>query len=86
MGRPEASIPVAQVSFSNEWSGPQKLAIGSVKNIEKTIPVGLQKQVTCRTVLFLIDQDRSFIRVVIVEVMWRELEVPFHFSSVRIKG
>ncbi len=84
MGRPDASTSLAQFSLSHEGCSLQELAIGPVENIEKAVAIGLHQQATGYAVLFDIHQHGSLIGVVVIEVVWSELEIPFQFSGVGV--
>src|SRR5579864_841066 len=67
-----------------ERSGSKKLTVRSVENIKETVAVGLEKQMTHGSVLFLIHQYRRFVGVVVIQVMRCELEIPLQLPGVGI--
>src|SRR5579864_1443342 len=74
------------IQFLHERSRVQKSSIGPVENIEKAIPVGLYQQASPRAALLRIHQDRGFIRIVVVQIVRRELEVPFQFARIGVES
>lgn len=86
IGRPFGSTAFAPVQFVDERSGVEELAIGSVENVEKTVAVSLHEQMAGLPLLLQIHQHRGFVCVVVIDIVGRELEVPFELSGVGIEG
>src|SRR5579864_9263142 len=76
--------PSSPGQLLHKRSGSQKLTVGSVENIEETVAVGLEKQMTHLVVLFSVHQYRGFVGVVVIHVMRSELEIPLQLPGVRI--
>ena len=72
------------VQLLHKRGGVEEFAIGAVENIKKSVAVGLHQQPTGRAVIFDIDKHRRFIGVIVIEVVRRELEVPFQLPGVGI--
>ena len=67
------------IQFLDKRRRVKKLALGAVENIKITIPVGLHQKVLHGSVFPGIDQDRSFSRIVVIQIVRRELKVPLQF-------
>src|SRR5215469_815512 len=67
------------IQLLNKGARPQKLAVCTVEDVKKTVAVSLQQQMLRRAALFYVDQHWSFGRVIVVQVVGRELEIPHQF-------
>src|ERR1700722_13069290 len=74
------------VEFVDERFCAQKLSGSAIENVEKPVAVGLHQEVSRYPALVDVNQHRSFIRVEGVQVVRRELEIPFQFAGVGIQS
>src|SRR5579871_2461556 len=66
--------------------GGEEFAGLAIEHIKEAVAIGPQQQLARPAAKVGIDQDRHLRRVPIVQVMGRELEVPFEFSGIGIEG
>ena len=70
---------------SNEFLGEQQFAVGAIEDVEKTVPVRMQKQLSLLSAIRGVDEDIGLGRIPIANIVRRELVVPLQFSGGRIE-
>lgn len=85
-GTPGSIDSVGPGNFFKKGRRPQELASAPVQNIEKSVAVGLQEQVTCASIFFDVHQHGCLISVVVIDVVRSELEIPFQLPGSGIDG
>src|SRR5882672_328132 len=73
------------IQFVNKWSRRQKFTIRAIEYVEESISVSLHEQFPRPPFVGKIDQNRGFRRVVVKQIMRRELEVPLEPTRVGIQ-
>ena len=70
---------------SNEFLGEQQFAVRAIEDVEKTVPVRMQEQLSLLPAIRGVDEDIGLIRIPIANIVRRELVVPLQFSCGRIE-
>ena len=58
----------------------QELAVSAIEHVEEAVAVGLHEQLARLTLPVRIDQRRRLLRVVVPDIVRRELEVPLQLA------
>src|SRR5262249_40502655 len=69
-----------------KWGGVEKCSVCAIKNIEKSVAIGLHQKMLHGAVFLRVNQNRRFRGVVVVQIVWSELKVPLDFASVWINS
>ena len=82
-------------AFGREAAGPghvlrvllaeQELAVGAIEHVEESVAVGLHQELARPALPGGIDQRRRLLRVVVPDIVRRELKVPLQLSGFRIQ-
>src|SRR5207302_8025504 len=70
----------------DQFRAAQKLARGSIENIEESVAIGMQYHLAHLAAELHVDQDGPALGVPIVRVVRRELEVPLPLPCIEIQG
>src|SRR5579864_1980758 len=74
------------IEFVHEWKSREKLSTNAVQNVEKSIAIGLDKQLSRLPPVVSVDQDGSLRCIVVIQVVRRKLKIPFELSRIRVQG
>ena len=85
IGQPEASTPFGPRQFFHERSCASTR--WSVENIEESVAVRLHQKMSERSAVFGIHQHGCFVRVIVVQVVGRELKIAISiFPVLKVDG
>ena len=84
IGRPFASRPLAQFTFTNGLPC-EKFPGGAIQHVEKSVAIAPQHQLARRALPIRVDQHGDLHRVVVVRIVRRELEMPFELAGIGIE-
>ena len=84
MGRPCASMPLAQFKLGDKGNGGEKLSVGAIEDVKKSVTIRLEQQFSRLALINGIDEHGSFGGVIVVEIVGRELKIPFHLAGVGV--
>src|SRR5262249_258653 len=70
---------------SHEFLREQQLAVSAIENVEKTVPVGMQKELSLVATIHRVDEDIGLIRILVASIVRSELVVPLEFSCGRLE-
>ena len=82
MGLPESSMPSAQVC-STKGSPSKNCPFVRIQDVEESIAIALHQQFSGPAPEHFVDQQQRLLRVPVVGVVRRELEVPLEHSRLR---
>ena len=63
----------------------QELAVGAVEHVEVAVAIGLHEQLARPALPGRVDEHERLLRVVVVHIVRRELEMPLQLSGLRIE-
>ena len=84
IGRPFASMPSAHVCFAYCADG-EILAGRAIEHVVEAVAIGLRDQLPLASVDRRVEEHQRLVRVPVVHVVGRELEVPLHLAVRRIE-
>ncbi len=84
IGRPFASMPSAHVCFAYGDDG-EKLAGRAIEHVVEAVAIGLRDQLALAAVDRRVEEHERLVRIPVVHVFGRELEVPLHLAGRRIE-
>ena len=75
-----------RLAGSTNFSAQQELSVGAVEDIEEPVAIGVQQEFAGFSSILRVDQHRRLGRIPVVDIVRRELIVPFQLSGIGIQS
>ena len=82
---PSAPKPLVQFIFPDEGLGHQEFAVVPVEHVKEAVAIGLEQQLARPATIVGVHQDHWFGRIPVVQIMRRELVIPFQFAGLDVQ-
>src|SRR5439155_797060 len=71
--------------FFKEGHGRKKFSAGTIQKVDKPVAICLHQQFVLLALINSINEHRRLGRVVVKQIMWSELKIPFQFPAIWIE-
>ena len=85
IGRPFASMPLAQLRFFRNCFASSIWPLRAIEHVEEAVAIGLDQQLAWLPLPGGVDQHRRLLRIPVVDVVRRELEIPAQLPGLRFE-